>query len=163
MDGYEYATLMAVNIVPMSRGNISISSANMKDQPLINPNWFTAQTDVEVVVAGFKRLRKIFETSVMKPVTIGPEYYPGKNVSSDAQILSYVKKAFNTMYHAAATNKMGKAADKYAVVDPKGRVYGTNRLRVIDASIFPFLPPGLPMGTVYMLAEKISDDIKGEN
>ena len=160
VDGYQYATLLAVNIVPMSRGNISISSADMKDQPLINPNWFTSQTDTEVVVAAFKRLRKIFESSGMKPIIIGPEYYPGKNVTSDAQILSYIKNSFDTMFHAAATNKMGKATDEYAVVDPKGRVYGTERLRVADASAFPFLPPGLPMGTVYMLAEKIADDIK---
>ena len=127
---------------------------------MINPNWFTSQTDIEVVIAGFKRLRDIFGNKAMKPVTIGPEYYPGANVTTDAQILSYIQKAFNTMYYAAATNKMGKPDDPYAVVDSKGRVYGTNNLRVADASAFPFLPPGLPMGTVYMLAEKIADDIR---
>ncbi|KAL8835775.1 MAG: hypothetical protein Q9205_000443 [Flavoplaca limonia] len=160
VDGYQYATLMAVNIAPMSRGNISISSNSMHSQPLINPNWFTNSTDVETVIAGFKRLRNIFENPAMQGVTIGPEYYPGKNVTSDAQILQYIKKAFNTMYHASSTNKMGKEDDEYAVVDPKGRVYGTKNLRVADASVFPFLPPGLPMGTVYMVAEKIADDIK---
>ncbi len=159
-DGYQYATLMAVNIAPMSRGNISISSANVRDQPLMNPNWLTNQTDIEVVVAGFKRLRNIFETPVMKDVNIGPEYYPGQNVTTDAQIIQYVQKAFNTMYHAASTNKMGKPDDEYAVVDPRCRVYGTKNLRVVDASAFPFLPPGLPMGTIYMLAERIADDIK---
>ena len=159
-DGYQYATLMAVNIAPMSRGSISISSASMKDQPLINLNWFTNQTDIEVVTAGFKRLRNIFESSAMRPITIGPEYYPGASVTSDAQIMQYIRRAFNTMYHAAASNKMGKPDDRYAVVDSKGRVYGTKKVRVVDASAFPFLPPGLPMGSVYMLAEKIADDIK---
>ena len=154
---------MAVNIAPMSRGDVSISSASMRDQPLINPNWLTNKTDVEVVIAGFKRLRNIFETSAMNPITIGPEYYPGANVTTDAQILQYIQKAFNTMYHAAASNKMGKPDDEYAVVDSKGRVYGTKNLRVADASAFPFLPPGLPMGTVYMVAEKIADDIKSGN
>lgn len=162
-DGYQYGTLMAVNIAPMSRGNISISSANMRDQPLINPNWFTSPTDIEVVIAGFKRLRDIFGNDAMKPVTLGPEYYPGANVTTDAQILTYIRTAFNTMYHAAASNKMGKLHDPYAVVDSKGRVYGTKKLRVADASAFPFLPPGLPMGTVYMLAEKIANDIKKGN
>lgn len=162
-DGYQYGTLMAVNVAPMSKGNISISSANMRDQPLINPNWFTSQTDIEVVIAGFKRLRQIFGNKAMQPTTIGPEYYPGTNVTSDAQILNYIQTAFNTMYHAAASNKMGKPDDPYAVVDSKGRVYGTKNLRVVDASAFPFLPPGLPMGTVYMLAEKIADDIREGN
>lgn len=108
VDGYQYATLMAVNIAPMSRGNISISSKSMHDQPLINPNWFTNPTDVETVIAGFKRLRCIFENPAMQGVTIGPEYYPGKNVTSDAQILQYIKRAFNTMYHASSTNKNGQ-------------------------------------------------------
>ena len=96
----------------------------------------------------------------MKGVNIGPEYYPGVNITTDAEIFQYIQTAFNTMYHASATNKMGKPNDVYAVVDSKCRVYGTKKLRVADASAFPFLPPGLPMGTVYMLAEKVADDIK---
>ena len=162
-DGYQYATLMAVNIAPMSRGNISISSSSTGDQPLINPNWLTSQTDIEVVTAGFKRLRKIFGAALMKGVTIGPEFCPGANVTTDAQILQYIQKAFNTMYHVSSTNKMGKPEDEYAVVDSNCQVYGTKNLRVADASVFPFLPPGLPMGTVYMLAEKVADAIKKEN
>ncbi|KAI4197128.1 MAG: hypothetical protein LQ348_002195 [Seirophora lacunosa] len=159
-DGYQYATLMAVNIAPQSRGTITISSASTRDQPLINPNWLTHPTDAETVIAGFKRIRDIFGNEAMHDVTIGPEFYPGRNVTSDEEILAYIKRAFNTMYHAASTNKMGKSNDHNAVVDSRARVYGTKNLRVVDASVFPFLPPGLPMGTVYMVAEKIADDIK---
>jgi choline dehydrogenase len=50
-----------------------------------------------------------------------------------------------------------------AVVDSKARVYGVKGLRVVDASAFPFLPPGHPQATVYMLAEKIADDIRKGN
>ena len=60
----------------------------------------------------------------MRGVEIGEEYFPGKNVTTDEQIHETVKKIFNTQYHACATNKMGKEDDEYAVVDPKGRVYG---------------------------------------
>jgi choline dehydrogenase len=56
--------------------------------------------------------------------------------------------------------KMGMANDTMAVVDSHARVMGTKNLRVVDASAFPELPPGHPMSTVYMLAEKIADDIK---
>ena len=66
------------------------------------------------------------------------------------------------MSHASATCAMGKASDPMAVVDSKARVYGVRNLRVVDASAFPFAVPGLPMATVYVLAEKIADDIKSE-
>lgn len=43
---------------------------------------------------------------------------------------------------------MGKPSDKNAVVDTRGRVYGVENLRVVDASIFPILPAGHPMSTI---------------
>ena len=133
----------------------------MHDQPLINPNWLTSETDQQVAIASIKRLRQIFDTDAMKHVEIGPEYYPGrKNVSSDAEILSDVRNTLATINHAASSCRMGKPSDPDAVVDPQGRVIGVVNLRVVDASTFPFLPPGLPHGTVYALAEKIADDIK---
>ncbi|KAJ5459147.1 hypothetical protein N7530_011091 [Penicillium desertorum] len=156
-----YATIMATLIAPKCRGNVSISSSSMHDQPLINPNWLTQQADVELLTAAFKRLRQIFQTSVLQEnLTIGPEYYPGDKVSTDEQIHHFIQDAFQTMYHAAATCKMGKTDDEMAVVDSHGLVYGTKRLRVVDASVFPFLPPNLPQGTIYMLAEKIAEGIK---
>ena len=58
---------------------------------------------------------------------------------------------------------MGKPGDKMAVLDSEARVYGTQNLRVVDASSFPFLPPGHPQSTIYALAEKIAEDIMGRN
>lgn len=55
---------------------------------------------------------------------------------------------------------MGKAGDANAVVDSRASEFGVRGLRVVDASAFPCLPPGLPQSTVYVLAEKIPDDIK---
>lgn len=66
-----------------------------------------------------------------------------------------------TIYHAAATCKMGSSNDSMAVLDSQARVYGTQNLRVVDASSFPFLPLGHPQSTVYALAEKIAADILG--
>ena len=54
---------------------------------------------------------------------------------------------------------MGKQSDPMAVVDTQARVFGVQGLRVVDASAFPFLPPGHPQSTVYMLAEKIAGNI----
>lgn len=129
-DGYMYATLLATLVAPSSLGNISISSSSMSDQPLINPNWMTTQRDVDLVIGGFKRLRQILESPSMANVTIGSEYYPGARVESDSEIHSQIQQSFNTMYHAAASCKMGLASDPEAVVDNNGRVYGVSNCKL---------------------------------
>jgi hypothetical protein len=43
---------------------------------------------------------------------------------------------------------MGVESDTTAVVDSHARVYGVQGLRVVDASAFPFLPPGHPQSTI---------------
>lgn len=157
-DGYNYATLSAVLLTPFSRGTITITSPDASVQPAIDPAWLTAPEDLALALAAFKRLRTIWAT--IPNVTIGAEYLPGPNVTSDAEIEEYMRDSAFTLYHASATCKMGKSDDVKAVVDSKARVYGVQRLRVVDASAFPFLPPGHPQATVYMLGEKIAEDIR---
>lgn len=159
-DTNQYGTLAVAIVAPLSRGNISISSPDTVDQPLINPNWLTHPTDQQVAVAAYRRAREVFSTPIMQKIIVGPEIYPGMQVQTDEEILNTIRLSFNTVYHAAATNKMGRKEDTMAVVDTRCRVYGLERLRVVDASSFPFLPPGHPMSTVYALAEKIADDIR---
>ncbi|KAJ5102810.1 hypothetical protein N7532_003339 [Penicillium argentinense] len=158
-DGYQYASILGVLVAPLSRGNITLKSADTSDLPIINPNWLSDPADQEVAIAMFKRLRAAFQSDAMAPVVIGKEYYPGDLVQSDEEILEFIKDNVMTLWHASCTCKMGTADDYMAVVDSQARVFGVEGLRVVDASAFPFLPPGHPQSTVYMLAEKIAQDI----
>lgn len=152
-DGFNYATIAAVLVAPLSKGTVSISSADTKDPPVINPNWLTHPTDQAVAVVGYKRARALFESSAMKPILIGPEYFPGasRNVKTDQEILDFIKQSFSTVFHASCTCKMGKQGDAAAVLDSRARVRGVKNLRVVDISSFPLLPPGHPVATVCML------------
>ncbi|KAL3462680.1 hypothetical protein BJX64DRAFT_288144 [Aspergillus heterothallicus] len=160
-DGFQYASILGVLITPTSRGNITLRSADTSDAPLINPNWLATHSDQELAIALFKRIRAAFTTKAMSPVVIGDEYNPGPSVQSDKDILAWIRENVMTLWHPACTCKMGVKGDEMAVVDSKAKVFGVQRLRVVDASAFPFLPPGHPQSTVYMLAEKIADDILG--
>lgn len=151
-DGYNYVTTAAALIAPLSRGTVDIISDDTTDLPLINPNWLTHPTDVEVAVAGFKRARQLMATKAVSKVIIGEEYFPGQAVKSDADIIAWLRKASNTVFHAACTCAMGKITDPNAVIDSKARVIGVSKLRVVDASSFPFLVPGHPMSTICMLS-----------
>lgn len=146
--------------IPISRGNVTISSPSMADKPVIDLGWLTDPADAEVAVAAFKRCRQAWASSSLDAVKVGPETAPGPDVTSDADILNYIRQTAQTIWHASSTCSMGKAGDRNAVVDAKARVFGVNGLRVVDASALPFSIPGHPHGTVYMLAEKIAHDIK---
>jgi len=160
-DGYNYGTLVCAVVSSLSRGTVSISSADTAVQPVINPNSLTHPADIDVAVAAFKRAREFWATDVMKKLAIGEEIYPGPDIVTDEEILASIRRSYNAIYHASCTNKMGKKDDPMAVVDPEARVYGVRNLRVVDASAFPLLPPGHPESTVYALAEKIACDIAG--
>lgn len=176
-DGFQYASMIGVLVSPTSRGNVTIQSTDTSDLPLINPNWLSTEADQEVAIAMLKRMRQAFQSKAMAPVVIDEEYYPGNQVSSDEQILEFIRSHVMTIFHPACTCKMGTKNDEMAVLDSQARVYGVSGLRVVDASSFPILPPGHPQSTVCrfprssdklqfstdtdtvtdMLAEKIAD------
>ncbi|KAJ5730272.1 Glucose-methanol-choline oxidoreductase [Penicillium malachiteum] len=158
-DGYQYGSILGVLITPLSRGNVTLKSADTSDLPIINPNWLEHPADQDIAIAMFKRIRQAFRSQAMAPIVIGEEYHPGTHVQSDTEILEFVKNHIMTLWHPACTCKMGTSNDEMAVVDSRARVFGVDKLRVVDASAFPFLPPGHPQATVYMLAEKIAHDI----
>lgn len=148
-DGKQYATMTVVLVAPQSRGNITAFSADTAVQPEINPAYLTAQADIEVAVAGFKRARQFWGSNALDGFVVGnEEAYPGAGVVTDDQIASAIRQGFQTIYHGSCTCAMGPANDTMAVVDTQARVYGVQGLRVVDASAFPFLPPGHPQSVV---------------
>ncbi len=147
-DGFNYASLAAALVAPRSRGNLTITSADTNVAPTINPNYLTEQSDVDLMVASFKRIRQFYATKAMQSFVIGDEYFPGMNVSTDAQIENFIRGNSNTVWHATSTCAMGRLNDTNAVVDTQARVIGIQGLRVVDAAAFPLVPPGHPMATV---------------
>lgn len=147
-DGRQYATIIGALVAPTSRGNVTISSASIKDKPIINPNWLTTKTDQEVAIAAFKRVRDMWHIDPLQEIVTGQEAYPGEEIASDEQILDVIRDSISPVWHASGTCKMGGNNDNSAVLDSHSRVRGVNRLRVVDASAFPLLPPGHPQSTV---------------
>ncbi|KAK3939410.1 alcohol oxidase [Diplogelasinospora grovesii] len=159
--GVTTGDLSAAILSPFSRGNVTLTSASMTDAPLINMGWLSDPADAEMAVAAFKRLRQAWNSSAIAPAKVGTEITPGSAVQSDADILNYIKGAAIQIWHACGTCAMGTNAAAGAVVDYRGKVFGVDGLRVVDASVLPFALPGHPQATIYALAEKIADAILG--
>ena len=97
----------------------------MSDPPLLNPNWLTHPTNVELAIAAFKRQRQVWDQT--GDLTIGQEQIPGPFFQNDADILHFIRGNLAPVWHAAATCRMGNALDAMAVVDTNMRVYGVER------------------------------------
>ncbi|KAL4916763.1 hypothetical protein BDW62DRAFT_202425 [Aspergillus aurantiobrunneus] len=158
-DGYSYMTISAGLVAPLSRGTVDIASNDTEENPIIDPRWFSHPGDIEVAVAGLRRTRQFMATRTMSNITLDSESYPGPQVQTDDEVVEWLRNASNSIHHACCTAAMGRQDDDNAVVDTNGRVIGVSGLRVVDASILPFLTPGHPMSILYGLAEKIAESI----
>ncbi len=78
----------------------------------------------------------------------------------DAEVMAWLRTVGNTQYHPSATCRMG--TDDMAVVDAEGRVNGVTGLRVIDASVMPRITSGNLNCPTMMIAEKLTDRIRGK-
>ena len=99
-------------------------------------------------------VRDIFAAPALAPYR-GEELLPGSAVSSDDEILSYIRANAESVYHPVGSCKM--RPDKMAVVDERLRVRGVEALRVADASIMPRVTSGNTNATAIMIAEKCAD------
>ncbi len=137
---------------PESRGEIRLRSAAPADLPRIMPRYFSNPSDMPVLIAGVRRLRKILLNDTMAPF-IDHEIEPGQAVvDDDAALAESIRALSNTTHHFIGTCRMG--GDPGSVVDPQLRVRGVSGLRVIDASVMPTHINGNTNAPTIMIAEK---------
>ncbi len=141
---------------PESRGHVHIRSTDPKSPPAIQYNYLSTEYDRRRTVEGFKWQRKIYAAKPFQEIAT-TEIKPGAHVQTDEQILEYCRKEGSSVYHPVGTCKMGAASDPLAVVDNELRVHGLHALRVVDASIFPYLPSGNTHAPTVAVAEKAAD------
>ena len=153
-DGY---TLMAGHIRPASRGFLRLTSADPAAPLEIDPNYLSVPSDVNALVQALHMCREIGAAKALDAWN-GGELYPGPGSVSKTELECYVRQSVVTYHHQVGTCKMG--VDALAVVDPTLRVYGVERLRVVDASIMPCVTSGNTNAPVIMIAEKAADMIK---
>jgi choline dehydrogenase len=143
---------------PESRGTIALDSADPFADPLIDPNYLATDEDLRSLREGVRMQRDVFAQNAFDPYR-GPEYAPGAAVKTDAEIDAWIRQTAETIYHPVGTCRMG--SDDRSVVDGDLKVRGVEGLRVIDASVMPTLVSGNTNAPTIMIAEKISDVIRG--
>jgi len=142
-------------------GTVTLKSANPRDTPEINFNYFedgndSSAVDLEAILNGVKMARKMAASGWEGPAE--GEISPGPDCVTDDNLRQFIEnEAWG--HHASCSNKMGPKQDPLAVVDGEFRVHGTEGLRIVDASVFPRIPGLFIVVPIYMIAEKASDVI----
>ncbi len=151
-----------VHIGPMysdTRGTCKITSADPKVHPALRFNYLSTGTDRQEWVEAIRIARTILTQPAFDDYNAG-ELSPGPSVRSDEEILAWVARDAETALHPSCTAAMGTGP--LAVTDPASlRVHGLDGLRVVDASVMPYVTNGNIYAPVMMLAEKSADLILG--
>ena len=155
-DGYQ------VHVGPMysdAIGSVKITSRDPKVHPALRFNYLSTEQDRQEWVEAVRVARSILTQPALAPYN-GGEISPGPEVATDEEILAWVAKDGETALHPSCTAKLG--VDEMAVTDPLSlRVHGVDGLRVVDASVMPYVTNGNIYAFVMMVAEKAADLILG--
>ena len=149
-------TATVCHLRPESRGSVHIRSADALVYPMIRANYLATAEDRKRAVLAVKRTREIFASKIFDPYRVG-EMEPGPNVTSDEQLLEFIRNTGNSVYHPVGTCKMGH--DENAVVDDCLRVHGIEGLRIADGSIMPTILSANTHATCVAIADKCADMI----
>ncbi|KAG0140233.1 hypothetical protein CROQUDRAFT_674762 [Cronartium quercuum f. sp. fusiforme G11] len=146
-----YITIQAALQYPLSRGSSHISSRDPTKPPLIDTGYFRNPFDLWILSKAIKHSRRIMSNRSWSSVILREET-PGPKVSSDEEWKEFTQNLVSTIAHPIGTVPM-LPIERGGVVNPDLRVYGTQNLRVIDASIIPIHLAMQPQITVYAIGE----------
>ena len=146
-------TLHVCDLLPKSRGRISLASPDPMAPPRIAANYLSHPDDLPVLLNGLKIAMAMVRAPALSR-HIARHTLPDPQMTSDLQLEADIRARAETIYHPVGTCRMG--TDPGSVTDPHGRVRGVSGLRVVDASLMPRIIAGNTNAPTMMIAENIA-------
>jgi choline dehydrogenase-like flavoprotein len=140
---------------PTSRGKVSLRTVMAGTAPRILHNHFTTEEDRQTMLPGLRAVLEIVAQPALLAHQREPLNVPASD--SDRDLMAWLEREVNTIYHPVGTCAIG------AVVDPQLRVLGMENLRVVDASVMPTVVSGNTNAPTIMIGEKAADMIRGRS
>ncbi|KAK0222786.1 aryl-alcohol oxidase [Armillaria nabsnona] len=148
-----YLTIAIILICPLSRGNITINGTDPLSPPLINPNFLSHPQDMTVMQQGLAGVQRFLSAPVWEDYVLG--------ISTNITDLEgSIRNAAGSTYHPVSTASMSARDADWGVVDPDLKLKKVAGVRVVDASVLPYVPAGHMQAAVYAIAERAADLIK---
>jgi choline dehydrogenase len=155
-------TASVCNLRPTSRGHVRIATPDPGAHPAITLNYLSTPEDRKVAADSIRLTRRIVTGTDALRKYEPEEFVPGPQYQSEADLVAAAGNIGTTIFHPVGSCRMGRDGDSEAVVDPRLRVRGIERLRVIDASIMPTITSGNTNTPTVMIAERGAQMIRDE-
>ncbi len=139
---------------PDSRGSIALRSADPADKPVIRSNYLATEHDRAVSIGTIKFIRRLVASPPLSDIVIS-EKQPGPSFQSDDELVEAFRQFGSTGYHTIGTCGMG--SHPTSVLDPDLRVRGVDGVRVMDASVLPYMVSGNTNAPVLAMADRAAD------
>jgi choline dehydrogenase len=154
-------TIMAPIGKPRGFGSLRFPSADPRAKPMVDNAFLEDERDRALAVDAMARAYALTETPPMK--ALASHFWPGPKVLKDRdRIDAWIRKSCDSGYHPCGTVPMGGDSSTDAATDQRGAVRGVEGLFVVDASLLPTIPSANIHLTVLMMAERISDWLRGQ-
>ncbi|KAF8182590.1 pyranose dehydrogenase [Pholiota molesta] len=148
-----------VIVTPASRGSVTLNVTDPLGKPLIDLGFYTSGFDLPAMREAIKSAQRFFKAPIWNNYII-EQVAPPKNTTSDEEFEEYIRSSSFSSAHAIGTAAMSARNASYGVVNPDLLVKGASGLRIVDASVLPFIICGHTQAPVYAIAERASDLIK---
>ncbi|XP_060806690.1 glucose dehydrogenase [FAD, quinone] [Amyelois transitella] len=163
-------SISGINLHPRSRGYVSIRSIDALQPPVMQPNYFLDEHDLDVLVEAGKIAYRLANSTILREkygmaptVGHGAECEGGGDSPTDEFFKCLARHHTAPENHQVGTCKMGPASDPMAVVDMQLKVHGIEGLRVVDASIMPKVISANTAAPTIMIAERGAEFIRSRH
>jgi choline dehydrogenase len=144
--------LIVVLLQPLSRGRVTLASADPGAAPVIDPGFLADPADADALAAGVRAAGELIRDPELAGL-VEPGVIP---FDLDGPALTHwVRLHATSQNHMAGSCRMGEGDG--CVVDPQLRVHGLTGLRIADVSVQPRLVAAHAQATVLAVADRAAD------
>lgn len=136
-------------------GTVCLNSTDPRIRPNISFNYFdeSGERDLDAIIEGVGLLKQAFDATSIAYTQVNPD---PENLRQSIQDLAFI-------HHASSTWSMGPNDDGNSCVDSRFRMHGVDKLRVVDASVFPRSPRVMPKGPTWTIFRKACEILLDDN
>lgn len=151
----------AATVTPLSRGTVKLGSSDILAGPLIDPAMLSSKFDVQALREAIKSAKRFFAAPAWKDFVLGV-VGPVANATTDQELEDFVRSTAFPSGHVVGTAAISAQGAPHGVVDPDLRLKHVSGVRIVDASVLPFVTCGHTQAPVYIIAERAADLIKND-